>query len=205
MILSIKTTSSAILDRRFKLMIKKPTLFFLVGPAGVGKDTLLNKLKTKHYSDHQPLVAHRYITRAIKENDENYVEMSEFDFQRRKDAGLFLFDWYFAGHPYAVGKEVLLWLEAGQHVIMNGSRRYLSQAQEVYPDLVPIWMTVSEETLRKRLIRRARETKKEREERISENRELEELKTRRCISITNDSGMKKTISQLIELIEGEED
>jgi len=183
-------------------MIKKPTLFFLIGPAGVGKDTLLNKLKKKQYSDKQPLVAHRYITQAIKENDENFVEMSTFDFQRRKEAGLFLFDWEYEGNPYGVGKEVLQWLDAGEHVIVNGSRRYLSTAQEICPELVPIWMTISEKVLRKRLIIRARETKEEREQRLEENHDLERFKSDRCISVINNASMKKTIKQILALIDG---
>ena len=184
-------------------MITQPTLFFLIGPAGVGKDTLLNKLKKKQYSSKQPLVAHRYITKAIKENDENHIEMSELDFNRRKEAGLFLFDWEYQGGSYGVGKEVLQWLESGEHVIVNGSRRYLSIAQKIYPELVPIWMTISEKVLRKRLIIRARETKQEREQRIEENHELERFKSDRCITITNDASMKKTIRQILALIETE--
>ncbi len=184
-------------------MITQPTLFFLIGPAGVGKDTLLNKLKKKQYSSKQPLVAHRYITQAIKENDENHIEMSELDFNRRKEAGLFLFDWEYQGGSYGVGKEVLQWLESGEHVIVNGSRRYLSIAQKIYPELVPIWMTISEKVLRKRLIIRARETKQEREQRIEENHELERFKSDRCITITNDASMKKTIRQILALIETE--
>ncbi|RTZ63701.1 MAG: ribose 1,5-bisphosphokinase [Aquificaceae bacterium] len=182
-------------------MIVKPTLFFLLGPAGVGKDTLLNKLKKKQYSTKQPLVAHRYITKAIKENDENHIEMSVLDFNRRKEAGLFLFDWEYQGGSYAVGKEVLQWLESGQHVIVNGSRPYLATAQALVPDLVPIWMTISEKVLRKRLIIRARETKQERERRLKENHELERFKSDRCVSITNDASMKKTIRQILALIE----
>ena len=184
-------------------MITQPTLFFLIGPAGVGKDTLLNKLKKKQYSSKQPLVAHRYITKAIKENDENHIEMSELDFNRRKEAGLFLFDWEYQGGSYGVGKEVLQWLESGEHVIVNGSRRYLSIAQKIYPELVPIWMTISEKVLRKRLIIRARETKQEREQRIEENHELERFKSDRCITITNDASIKKTIRQILALIETE--
>ena len=182
-------------------MIEKPTLFFLLGPAGVGKDTLLNKLKKKQYSTKQPLVAHRYITQAMKDNDENHIEMSELDFNRRQEAGLFLFNWEYQEGSYAVGKEVLQWLEAGEHVIVNGSRSYLAEAQKIVPDLVPIWMTISEKVLRKRLIIRARETKQEREQRLEKNHELERFKSDSCISITNDASMKKTIRQILALIE----
>ena len=114
-------------------------LYFLVGPSGVGKDTVLAQLKRHQYSLAQPLVAHRYITRPVKEGDENHIELSEYEFNRRKESGLFLFDWQSHGYQYAVGREVKKWLKSGNSVIVNGSRNYLETAREIYPALVPVW------------------------------------------------------------------
>ena len=112
-------------------MIHKSRLFYLVGPSGAGKDTLLNEIKQKQYSVHQPIVGHRYITRPPSVNDENHIQLSTFDFQQRKDSGLFLFDWASHGNQYAIGKEVKKWIKSGNNVIVNGSRNYLKQAQEI--------------------------------------------------------------------------
>ena len=175
-------------------------LYFLVGPSGVGKDTLLMHLKQHQYSDYQPLVGHRYITRPVREGDENHVELSNFDFERRKEAGLFLFDWESHGFKYAIGKETRKWVKDGQNVIVNGSRRYLAEAREQYKKLIPIWINVNEEVLRQRLTQRGRETEEEIEARIDRNRELESLKSNDCVFINNDQTIEDTVGQILALI-----
>lgn len=182
-------------------MAHSSRLYFLVGPSGAGKDTLLNQLKKIQYADNQPIVAHRYITRPVRENDENHIELSEFDFNRRKEAELFLYNWESHGNQYAIGKEVKKWVKSGQNVIINGSRQYLSTAREVYPKVIPVWLTVSEEVLRQRLHNRGRETSKEIEARIQINRKLEKLKLNNCTFINNDQSIEDTIGQIIALIE----
>lgn len=176
-------------------------IYYLVGPSGVGKDTLLNQLKQRQYSDKQPLVAHRYITRPVRVNDENHIELFDFDFNRRKAAGLFLFDWTSQDCSYAVGKEIKKWRKSGFNVLVNGSRKYMETAREIYPALVPIWMTVSEDILRQRLIQRGRENEDEIDQRIQRNRELNDLRPNDCVFINNDQTIEDTIGQLMALIE----
>ncbi len=176
-------------------------LYYLVGPSGSGKDTLLNHLKLNKYAENQPIVAHRYITRPLRMNDENHIEVTEFDFQRRKEAELFLFDWQSHGNQYAIGKEVKKWVKSGQNVIINGSRQYLTTAREIYPKIIPVWLTVSEEVLRQRLMQRGRESSGEIDARIHRNRKLEKLKLKNCAFINNDQSIEDTIGQIIALIE----
>ena len=182
-------------------MASSSRLYFLVGPSGVGKDTLLMHLKMQQYSSEQPIVAHRYITRPVGEGNENHIELAEFDYYRRKESELFLFDWESNGYLYAVGREVKKWVKLGNNVIVNGSRRYLQTAREIYPSLIPIWMTVSEDVLRQRLLERGRETEERIEERILHNRELEKLKQKDCVFINNDQTIEDTIGQINALIE----
>jgi ribose 1,5-bisphosphokinase len=179
----------------------KPKLYYIVGPSGAGKDSLLRLLKEKQFFSHQPLVSHRYITRAVRENDENHIELSTFDFLHRQQAGHFLFDWESHGHQYAVGREVQEWLRSGRDVIVNGSRAYLNKAREIYPPLVPIWMQVSDDVLRTRLFNRGREKPSEIEYRILRNREFNQQKPVNCIYITNDLPIENTIDQLIVQLE----
>ena len=182
-------------------MAHSSRLYLLVGPSGVGKDTLLMHLKMQQYSIRQPLVAHRYITRPVGEGNENHIELAEFDFYRRKESGLFLFDWESHGNLYGVGREVKKWLKSGNDVIVNGSRRHLQTAREIFPPLIPIWMTVSEDILRQRLFERGRETEDEIEQRIQRTREMEKLKQNDCVFINTDQTIEDTIGQIIALIE----
>jgi len=176
-------------------------LYFLVGPSGAGKDTLLRELKKYSYAETQPLVAHRYITRAPLDGDENHIELSAFDFNRRQESGLFLFNWESHGHQYAIGREVKKWVKSGHNVIINGSREYLATAREILPAVVPIWIRVSEQVLRERLISRGRETADQIEQRIQRNRQLESLRPRNCILIYNDQTIEDCVGQIIALTE----
>lgn len=55
-------------------------------------------------------------------------------------------------------------------MLVNGSRGYLSGALERYPELVLVLLTVKDEVLRERLLRRGRESLEEIEARIRRNR-----------------------------------
>ena len=172
-------------------------LFYLVGPSGSGKDTLLNCLKQHSYSVRQPLVAHRYITRAVTTDGENHIELSDAGFERRRADGLFLFDWESHGYRYAVGVEVVDWLARGFHVIMNGSREYLPKAREIRPDLEVVWLRVSDDVLRRRLLDRGRESVAQIDARINRNHALEQDRPPDCRVVSNDSDPEQTVATLL--------
>lgn len=176
-------------------------IFYLIGPSGSGKDTILNHLKKTRYFNAQPQVAHRYITRATRAKDENHIELSVPDFKQRKQAGLFLFDWQSHGCQYAIGAEVKLWRDSGQHVIVNGSREYLPCAREIYPDLVPVWVSVTDDTIRKRLIGRGRESDQEITVRMQRNQILENMVEKDGFVLNNDRTVEAAIMQLQLVVE----
>lgn len=182
-------------------MASAARLIYLIGPSGVGKDSILSRLKKHHFADHQPLVAHRYITRPVWVDDENHIDLAEFDFNRRLQSGHFLFHWQSHGYCYAVGMEVKNWLEQGRCVIVNGSRNYLQQAKQIAPGLLPVWMTVSEDILRYRLQQRGRESAGEIEARIQRNQQVMTAKTDDGFTIYNDQSIDHTIEQLLALID----
>ncbi|MBL7004052.1 MAG: ribose 1,5-bisphosphokinase [Gammaproteobacteria bacterium] len=182
-------------------MTTSAKLIYLVGPSGVGKDSVLTHLKKHYITEHQPLVTHRYITRPVRLNDENHIELSEFDFQRRLNSGLFLFHWQSHGCSYAIGSEVKNWLEQGNSVIMNGSRQYLNQAREICPNLIPLWMAVSENVLRQRLQQRGRESAAEIDARIQRSLEIDNAKMPDDSTLYNDKNIYHTIAQLLSQLD----
>ena len=174
------------------------TLYYLIGPSGVGKDSLLKTIQSDpSFSDLH--VARRYITRPSHPDYENHIEVSEADFMMRQQAQQFLFDWQSHGYRYAIGREILNWLETGEDVIVNGSRAYLEKARELWPDLVPVWMTVDEEVLRERLQLRKRDTPQEIEQRIQRNREFIALMGSDDPRISNDSSIEDCLAQFVEI------
>lgn len=175
-------------------------LFYLIGPSGVGKDSLLRAIKTEA-SLGGIRVARRYITRASHPDHENHIELSEAEFEMRLQAQQFLFAWRSHGYRYAIGREVLNWLESGDDVVVNGSRAYLGTAREVWPALVPVWMTVDERILRERMLARKRETPGQIEERIASNREFNALMGESDAVINNDSSLEDALDQFIAIRE----
>lgn len=141
-------------------------LFYVIGPSGSGKDSLMRYARERLASDPGVVFAHRYITRPVELNGENHVALTEAEFDARLAAGLFAMHWGSHGLRYGIGREINLWLAKGCNVIMNGSREYLPEARRRYPKLTAILITVPPETLAERLRARGRETEDQIKRRI---------------------------------------
>ena len=132
-------------------------LIYVMGPSGAGKDSVIQYARSKLGAAHPVLFAHRYITRPLGEDIENYVALTENEFAQRKQGGLFAFDWEAYGLGYALGIEIRAWQDAGFSVVVDGSRAHFMRYASVLHDAVPILITASVEALRARLIGRRRE------------------------------------------------
>lgn len=178
---------------------KQGRLFYVMGPSGAGKDTLMNYARDRLVE--APVVfAHRYITRPVEMQGENHIHLSEAEFANRLTRGCFKFDWSSHGWRYALGKEVDLWLSMGLNVVMNGSRGYFEQACSLHPELVPVLISASQATLRQRLIQRGRETESEIEERIQRAAEYDSLQHSALCRIENETTIADAGDRLAELL-----
>ncbi|MFS7184433.1 ribose 1,5-bisphosphokinase [Serratia proteamaculans] len=174
-------------------------LIYLMGPSGSGKDSLLAALRAD--TDSAPLVAHRYITRPADAGCENHIALSEAEFLRRRAKGLFALDWQAHQHHYALGIEVDLWLSQGIDVVVNGSRAYLSQAQQRYgAQLLPVCLQVSSDILRQRLQHRGRETADQIEQRLARAVEYQQKLPALCSRLDNDGNLDDTLAALLALL-----
>lgn len=146
-------------------------LVYLMGASGVGKDSLLRAVRGRH--PEWP-VAHRYITRTSGDSEDS-VSLSPEEFAWRRQAGLFCLDWQAHGFEYALGLEVEAWLERGATVLVNGSRRALSQAEARFgARLSPVLLTAQPATLRERLVTRGRESQAEIEARLARHARMDQ-------------------------------
>ncbi len=102
-------------------------LFYLMGPSGSGKDSLLRALRERLGPDDRIVIAHRYITREADANEAS-VALTPDEFRRRQALGCLALDWHSHGLHYGIGIEIEQWLARGLTVIVNGSREYLPQA-----------------------------------------------------------------------------
>lgn len=143
-------------------------LFYLMGPSGSGKDSLIE-------ASREPLralnceVMRRVITRSAESVGEDAIGVTPEEFGRQQQAGVFSLAWQANDLSYGIPGEMDEWLRAGRHVLVNGSRANLRQAMERYPDLVPVLLTVNDEVLRQRLLGRGRETPDQIDARLARN------------------------------------
>jgi ribose 1,5-bisphosphokinase len=133
-------------------------LFYLVGPSGSGKDSLIRYARERLAGNPRIVFAHRYITRPVEQHGENHIALTEHEFDSRLIAGLFTMHWSSHGLRYGIGLEIDLWLSRGCYVVMNGSRAYLNEARRRYPGLIPVQVIVNLQILEARLRERGRES-----------------------------------------------
>lgn len=174
-------------------------LIYLMGASGSGKDTLLKAIAGQAGKANL-VVARRYITREKREGCEEHVPLSQAEFESRERDGDFLFNWRAHGFQYGIGREVLSELENGLHVILNGSRRYLATAQDIYPDLVPVCLEVSPEVLELRLKARGRETMQQVAARLERARDYASVIPDGITRVYNNAQIEDAAAQVLDLL-----
>lgn len=146
-------------------------LIYLMGPSGAGKDSVIDAARSRLAT--LPVeVARRIITRSAESVGEQAIGVSAERFAALKDAGDFAMNWQANGHDYGISADINRLLAEGRHVLVNGSRGYLPEAQRQYPDLVAVLVHVSRDVLRERLVARGRESLADIELRLQRNDRL---------------------------------
>lgn len=143
-------------------------LIYLMGPSGSGKDSLIEAARAPLQAINCEVVR-RVITRSAESVGEEAIGVSREEFARRKDRGDFALCWHANGLDYGIPRVIDQWLKEGRDVLINGSRGHFAQALKRYPALLPILLTVKEDVLRARLLRRGREGAVEIEARLRRN------------------------------------
>ncbi|MFC4259484.1 phosphonate metabolism protein/1,5-bisphosphokinase (PRPP-forming) PhnN [Marinobacter lacisalsi] len=176
-------------------------LFYLMGPSGAGKDSLLDACRGRRVAGHRLRIAPRYITRQEDSVGEDHIALTPEAFRQYRDSGRFALHWQANGQHYGIGTEVDQWLADGDVVLVNGSRARLDQALERYADLVvPVLICVDPENQRQRLLNRGRETPAEIDARIERSRRLQSDMEDRFITIRNDGTLAYATHQLLAVI-----
>ncbi len=171
-------------------------LIYVMGASGAGKDSLLREVRPR-LAGCGFVFAHRYITRLAEAGGENHVALTREEFRLRLASGFFALHWESHGNCYGVGREIDLWLAAGRHVVMNGSRAYLPTARERYPGVLPVLVAVRPETLRQRLLARGRESEEEIRGRI-ERAAKYAVEDGDCLRIDNSGLLGEAARRLVE-------
>ena len=132
----------------------------IVGPSGVGKDTLIAYAKARLGADERLPVhfVRRVITRAADGSTEDHDSLSPEAFERARAGGAFSLSWEAHGLRYGLPESVDRQIAAGHTVVANLSRAALPALKVRYRHVAVVAVTASPETLARRLLARGRES-----------------------------------------------
>lgn len=176
-------------------------VIYIVGPSGVGKDSLLNGLRQQvprmvprpalHF-------AQRTITRGHDKSNEDHEAVDVDEFARLQAAGAFALHWQAHGLCYGVRRTQLA---QGGWVIVNGSRDYAAQARALLPALVVLHVSAPEAALRARLAARQRETPAQVQARMARGQAVSVPLAAGDLCLVNDGTLEDAVCQLCALLQ----
>ena len=171
-------------------------IFAVVGPSGVGKDTLMDAVAARLPEVH---LVRRVITRPEAAGGEDFECVTEAEFARRLADGAFALHWRAHGLSYGIPAGVRERLAAGETLLFNGSRAALSAADRAFPELEVIHVTARPEVLAARLAGRGRETAAEIEERL-ERADLALPDGLTLHEIDNSGALEDAVAALVRIV-----
>jgi len=128
----------------------------LVGPSGVGKDSLIRVLAARNARDPRFQIVRRVVTRKA-DADEDHDTLDEASFAARAQAGGFALHWAAHGLRYGVPVETDEALAQGQTLLCNLSRGIVGEARRRWPHTFIVALSAKPETLAARLLARGRD------------------------------------------------
>lgn len=133
-------------------------LVLVVGPSGVGKDTLIGGARHALENDKRFTFVRRIVTRKADARVEDHDTMDPETFQKLEDAGRFALSWDAHDLRYALPLSVDTDLTLGKIVVANVSRHVVAEAVAKYPACSVILITAEISCRAERLTRRGRES-----------------------------------------------
>ena len=181
----------------------RPGIFVLVvGPSGVGKDTLIDGAREALAGDPRWVFATRTITRAADAGGERHAAMDERAFAEAERAGRFLITWAAHGHRYGLPTSLADELRAGRCVLANGSRATVAALAARVPRLVVVSVTAHRNALSSRIAGRGRERGDAIAARLDRRVDLELPPGVERIDVENDGTIEEGIERFVTAIDG---
>lgn len=177
----------------------KGRLIYLIGPSGSGKDSVLDAARER-LTERGVRIARRVITRSAEAVGESAEAVSPDEFDRLERAGAFAMSWRANELAYGIPIQIDEWLAAGDDVLVNGSRGYLAQARQRYPELLAVLLSVRPEVLRQRLLERNRETPEQVEARLARNARFADSLDE-VFLLDNSGDLQGSVDKLLQLID----
>jgi guanylate kinase len=186
---------------------RHPMLIVLSGPSGVGKDSVLSRMKERGLPFHYTVTATTRPRREVRPEDHEFLRFltnEEFDALLLEDGLLEHANVY--GKSYGVPKEpVKRALESGKDVIMRVDVQGAASIRRVAPSALLIFLAPrSMDELRARLHARALDDREAVERRLAKaSEEMARSTEFDSIVINEDGALEGTVDRIIEIIEEE--
>ncbi|MDO8310807.1 MAG: phosphonate metabolism protein/1,5-bisphosphokinase (PRPP-forming) PhnN [Sideroxyarcus sp.] len=132
-------------------------LVLVVGPSGVGKDSLLRYAMAHFAGDARFVFPKRCVTRAVDVAAEDHDSLDERTFDELAGKGAFALMWEAHGHKYGVRNDIHAELQRGCIVAVNVSRTIIAEVAGRYQNAVVIEITADPSVRVARLAARGRE------------------------------------------------
>lgn len=146
---------------------KAGRLFVVVGPSGVGKDSLLEFAHSRLASADQIRFVRRTITRPANSGGETHDAISEEAFADLDQHGGFAVSWQAHGLRYGIPAALKDFIDDGGVAVANGSRHALPQFAAAFPNLTVVSITANPQILAERLRVRGRESEDDIQRRLN--------------------------------------
>jgi ribose 1,5-bisphosphokinase len=174
------------------------TLILVVGPSGVGKDSLIAGAAARLPDEPRAVFAQRVITRPAEAGGEAHRAVTAAEFAALREEGGLMLHWQAHGLDYGLPRELAAALAAGHSVIANVSRTMIGEARRRFAPAAVVSITASPETLAERLAGRGRESARDVESRLRRGAAI--IEEPGDFTIDNDGALDTAIDRFVAVI-----
>jgi ribose 1,5-bisphosphokinase len=174
------------------------TLILVVGPSGVGKDSIIAGTAKRLCEDERIVFARRVITRPAEAGGEDHLAMAPVEFAAWRDAGRLMLHWRAHGFDYGLPQELAAALDEGRSVVANVSRTVVAEARARFAPVLVVPISASAATLAARLTGRGRESPADIDSRLKRAGALPPDQADAVID--NDGALEAAVERFVELV-----